>query len=193
MASAGLASSIMAVPDLVRRRLMFYPRGYEHSLEFLGPTHILAIELDSGRDGFSGPVQATPLPATLYTPVWRAMLKAADGEPPEIVGAAISELLAMIAAFANRSAPACVIDTIDRIHAQWNEVASARALAAQAGVSPQYLCRALQEGDRHHHSAICAAAAARPCPRPVMGNRAPDRRYRRPGPASPIKAISPGL
>src|SRR4030095_10883555 len=59
---------------LVRRRLMFYPEGYEHRLEFLGPTHILAIELAfpcaSGRKGLSGPSQATPLPATLYTPVW---------------------------------------------------------------------------------------------------------------------------
>ena len=134
---------------LVRRRLMFYPRGYEHRLEFLGPTHILAIELTSprgsGGNGFSGPADATPLPANLYTPVWRVMLKAADGEPPAIVGTAIAELLARIAAFANSSAPASVIDTIDRIHAQWSEVASARALATSAGVSPQYLCRAFRK------------------------------------------------
>jgi AraC-like DNA-binding protein len=133
---------------LVRRRLMFYPRGYEHKLEFLGPAHILAIEIsprDSDRNGFSGLSAATPLPATLYTPVWRVMLEAADGEPPESVGLIISELLGMMADFANRSAPACVIDTIDRIHAEWSEVASARALAAQAGVSPQYLCRAFRK------------------------------------------------
>ena len=133
---------------LVRRRLMFYPRGYAHRLEFLGPAHILAIELyprNSSESGFSGLEEATPLPATLYTPVWRAMLKAADGESPEMVGLAIAELLAMIGDFANRSAPACVIDTIDRIHASWSEVASARALAALAGVSPQYLCRAFRK------------------------------------------------
>ena len=102
---------------LVRRRLMFYPKGYEHKLEFLGPAHILAIELsprDSDRNGFSGLSAATPLPATLYTPVWRVMLEAADGEPPERVGLTISELLGMMADFADRSAPACVIDTIDR-------------------------------------------------------------------------------
>src|SRR6186713_2237661 len=64
---------------LVRRRLMFYPKGYAHRLEFLGPAHILAIELyprNSSESGFSGLEEATPLPATLYTPVWRAMLKA---------------------------------------------------------------------------------------------------------------------
>ena len=134
---------------LVRRRLMFYPKGYAHRLEFLGPTHILAIELafpcDSGWSGLSGPAQATPLPATLYTPVWRVMLRAAEREPPEIVGLALADLLGMIADFAERSAPASVIDTIDRLHADWTEVPSARALAALAGVTPQYLCRAFRK------------------------------------------------
>ena len=148
---------------LVRRRLMYYPHGYEHSLEFLGPTHILAIELaapcDPGRsaqqweaalaaagwEGFSRLAHATPLPATLYTPVWRVMLRAAEGEPPESVGLAVADLLGLIAAFAELSAPATVIDTIDRIHVHWTEVPSARALAALAGVSPQYLCRAFRK------------------------------------------------
>ena len=71
-------------PAMVARRLTFHPAGYEHSLRFLGKTHVLAIEFpEIGVDGheYRWPPSSAPLPATLYNLLWNAMFRIADHEP----------------------------------------------------------------------------------------------------------------
>lgn len=143
--------------QIIKRRLTFHPRGYAHSLEFGAPTHVLAIEIcDPAR--FDALVRrSTPLPATLYDHVWRAMLRIADGQPVDAVSEALAELLDGASDFLRQPRPDWLMAVIDHIHAHWRIVPSAHALARRFGVSPQHLCRAFK---RHNGVTIQQYAVA---------------------------------
>lgn len=135
-------------PGIVKRRLTFHPPGYEHSVRFGGPCHVVAIEFD-GADfplaaGAAWPPRSTVLPATLYNHVWSAMLRIADGQPEESIGHALASLIEDAAAFIARRKPEWLLDVIEHIHGNWQNIQSVNSLAADFGVSPQHLCRAFK-------------------------------------------------
>ncbi len=143
--------------QVIKRRLTFHPRGYAHSLEFSAPTHVLAIEICPPRWDALGVRRSTPLPATLYDRVWRAMLRIADGQPTAAVADALADLLDGADAFLRQPRPDWLMAVIDHIHANWREVPSARDLAKRFAVSPQHLCRAFK---RHNGMTIQQYAVA---------------------------------
>ena len=133
---------------VVKRRLTFHPPGYDHSVRFGGPCHVVAIEFD-GADfpigaGSPWPSRSTVLPATLYNHVWSAMLRIADDQPDEAVAAALTNLIAGAASFISRRKPGWLLDVIEHIHGHWQNIQSVNSLAAEFGVSPQHLCRAFK-------------------------------------------------
>jgi AraC-like DNA-binding protein len=135
-------------PGVVKRRLTFHPPGYEHSVRFGGPCHVVAVEFD-GADfpvgpGGPWPARSTVLPATLYNHVWRAMLRIADDQPEDSVAEALAALIEGAARFISRRKPEWLLDVIEHIHGNWQDIQSVNALAAQFGVSPQHLCRAFK-------------------------------------------------
>lgn len=134
--------------EMIKRRLTFHPRGYSHSLRFLGPTHVLAIEmpergLPDGR-ALAWPSQSVPLPATLYDDIWRAMLRIADRHARESITEALATLIARAARFSASHRPHWLTEVVDHLHATWRNVPSVNALACEFGVSPQHLCRAFK-------------------------------------------------
>jgi AraC-like DNA-binding protein len=135
-------------PGLVKRRLTFHPPGYEHSVRFAGPCHVVAIEFD-GADfpvgaGGPWPSRSTVLPATLYNHVWSAMLRIADDQPEEAIAEALTGLIEGAAWFIARRKPEWLLDVIEHIHGNWQNIQSVNGLAAEFGVSPQHLCRAFK-------------------------------------------------
>ena len=135
-------------PGVVKRRLTFHPSGYEHSLRFGGPCHVLAIDIhrtDFPIGGsFSWPARSTVLPATLYNHVWRAMLRIADDRPPECVAEALDDLVVGAARYVARRKPEWLLEVVDHIHGHWQDIQSVNSLAADFGISPQYMCRAFK-------------------------------------------------
>jgi AraC family transcriptional regulator len=135
-------------PGVVKRRLTFHPPGYEHSVRFAGPCHVVAIEFDvadfSLAGTFSWPNRSTVLPATLYNHVWRAMLRIDDGQPILAVEEALSDLIRGAARFVARRKPDWLLDVIEHIHGTWQDIQSVNSIAADFGVSPQHLCRAFK-------------------------------------------------
>lgn len=135
-------------PGVVKRRLTFHPPGYEHSVRFGGPCHVVAIEFDGadfpvGSDG-PWPSTSTVLPATLYNHVWSAMLRIADDRPSEVVAEALADLIGEAAWFVARRKPQWLLDVIEHIHGHWQNIQSVNAMADDFGVSPQHLCRAFK-------------------------------------------------
>ncbi|HEX8224165.1 MAG TPA: AraC family transcriptional regulator [Allosphingosinicella sp.] len=135
-------------PGVVKRRLTFHPPGYEHSVRFGGPCHVVAVEFD-GADfpiaaGSAWPPRSTVLPATLYSHVWSAMLRIADGQPEESIHDALAGLIGDSAAFIARRKPGWLLDVIEHIHGNWQNIQSVNSLAADFSVSPQHLCRAFK-------------------------------------------------
>jgi hypothetical protein len=127
---------------VVKRRLMFHPAGYAHSLSFCGPTHVLAIELPAlAAPGRMRPSASTPLPATLYDRVWRVMLRIAENEPQAAIAAALGDLIDGAGAFMAEPKPAWLWAIVDHLHADWRNTASVRALSRRFGVSAQPICR----------------------------------------------------
>jgi AraC-like DNA-binding protein len=141
--------------QIIKRRLTFHPRGYEHKLAFGAPTHVLAIEIREEREMPAR--RSTPLPATLYDHVWRAMLRIADRQPAEAVAAALADLLDDADAFLRRPPPDWLMAVTDHVHAHWRVVPSARDLARRFAVSPQHLCRSFK---RHNGVTIQQYAVA---------------------------------
>jgi AraC-like DNA-binding protein len=128
--------------QVVKRRLMFHPKGYAHSLAFCGPTHVLAIELPPlAAPGRMRPAVSTPLPATLYDRVWRVMLRIAENEPNAAITAALGELIEGAGRFMAEPKPAWLWAIVDHLHADWRATQSVRALALRFGVSAQHICR----------------------------------------------------
>ncbi|HYD36730.1 MAG TPA: AraC family transcriptional regulator [Allosphingosinicella sp.] len=135
-------------PGIVKRRLTFHPRGYEHSVRFGGPCHVVAIEFEVAAfpvgAGKCWPSRSTVLPATLYNHVWSAMLRVADDRPAEAVAEALTGLIGGAAGFVARRKPGWLLDVIEHIHGNWQNIQSVNALASDFGVSPQHLCRAFK-------------------------------------------------
>jgi AraC-like DNA-binding protein/quercetin dioxygenase-like cupin family protein len=134
-----------ASANVVRRRLTFLPAGYAHALEYRGPTHVLAIEIDPFwlRRGDSALASAASmaLPGTLYDEIWRVLLDVATGEPPERVDASLAALLDSAASFADKVPSKAVMTLIDEMHTNWRAVPSLRELTVRHSLSPQYICR----------------------------------------------------
>ena len=134
-------------PGVIKRRLTFHPAGYEHSVKFEAPCHVVAIEFHGGDfplGDLAWPLRSTVLPATLYNHVWSAMLRIADDQPEEAVGEALNALIAGAGRYINRRIPEWLLDVVEHIHGHWQDIQSVKALAAAFGVSPQYLCRAFK-------------------------------------------------
>lgn len=135
-------------PGIVKRRLTFHPPGYEHSVRFGGPCHVVAIEFDAADFPPAGdapwPSRSTVLPATLYNHVWSAMLRIADDQPGEAIADALTDLIEGAAGFISRRKPEWLLDVIEHIHGNWQSIQSVSGLAADFGVSPQHLCRAFK-------------------------------------------------
>lgn len=135
-------------PGVVKRRLTFHPPGYEHSVRFGGPCHVVAVEFDLAEfpigAGFPWPSRSTVLPATLYNHVWSAMLRIADDRPEETIAEALTNLIEGAASFVARRKPQWLLDVIEHIHGNWQNIQSVNALAADFGVTPQHLCRAFK-------------------------------------------------
>jgi AraC-like DNA-binding protein len=129
--------------QIVKRRLTFHPRGYEHALRFEGPTHVLAIEIPLTSESWAS--ASTPLPATFYTLVWRALLQIAERRPIEAISSALQELLDAAGDYMARTRPEWLMNVVDHIHGHWREIQSVNVLAAMFGVSPQHLCRAFKQ------------------------------------------------
>lgn len=131
--------------SVIRRRLTFLPRGFEHGLEYQGPTHVLAIEIDPGWLSAAHPGLATlpalPLPGTLYDGIWRVLLDVVAGEPTGRVAESLASLLDAAAHFADQIPSKAVMALIDDIHLHWQSVPSARELSLKHGLSAQHICR----------------------------------------------------
>jgi AraC-like DNA-binding protein/quercetin dioxygenase-like cupin family protein len=135
--------------EVICRRLTFHPAGLEHSLEFLGPAHILAIEIEPRKAGSGDPWRwpdcSKPLPGTFYDQIWRVMLTVAEGKGESSIVAALEDLLAMVEAF-ERSAPTeRILQVIADLHVDWKCVPSVGTLSARYGVSSQHLCRTFKQ------------------------------------------------
>lgn len=135
-------------PGVVKRRLTFHPAGYEHSLRFGGPCHVLAIDIHGSDfpigENLSWPSRSTVLPATLYNHVWRAMLRIADDRPPGCVAEALTDLIVGAAGYVARRKPEWLLELVDHIHGHWQDIQSVNSLASDFGISPQYMCRAFK-------------------------------------------------
>lgn len=129
--------------QIIKRRLTFHPRGYEHALRFLGPTHVLAIEMPKGTPGWA--TVTTPLLATHYNHVWLALLAIADRQPTEAVTAALQALLDAVKTYVTGRRPDWLMQVVDHIHGDWRGVPSVATLADMFGVSRQHLCRAFKQ------------------------------------------------
>ena len=129
--------------QMIKRRLTFHPRGYEHRLYFENATHVVAIEIPNERTRLAH--TSTALPATLYDLVWSAMLKVADDQPVEAVSRALADLLDASERFLRNAPPLWLMEVIDHLHKHWREVQSTSAIAERFGVSPQHLCRAFKQ------------------------------------------------
>jgi AraC-like DNA-binding protein len=137
-----------AGPGVVKRRLTFHPPGYEHSVRFGGPCHVVAVEF-RGADfplgaGLAWPSRSTVLPATLYNHVWHALLRIEDNRPAEAVADALEALIGGAARFVARRHPEWLLDVVEHIHGHWQDIQSVNALAGEFGVTPQHLCRAFK-------------------------------------------------
>ncbi len=129
--------------QIIKRRLTYHPRGYEHALRFQGPTHVLAIEIPRSARPWSA--SSTPLPATHYNLIWRALLAIAERQPIETITNALEDLLDASRAFVTGKRPQWLLDVVDHIHGNWRDVQSAAVLAGMFGVSRQHLCRAFKQ------------------------------------------------
>lgn len=125
-----------------KRRLTYHPAGFGHALRYCGPTHVLVIELTGFNPGRL-PRETVPLSATLYATVWRMLDGLVREAPLERIDEAV-EALAAASVAAARQRPAWLPRVVDRIHDRWDRPPSAAALAALAGVSTTYLCRAFK-------------------------------------------------
>lgn len=132
--------------DLIKRRLTYHPPGYEHSVRYLGPTHVMVLEIGELLGGtLAGRPQSMPLPATAYDLLWRVMLQIVRGEGLHSTAEAITRLLEHVFEFIRRPPSARMLAVINDLHLNWREVPSAKKLSTRFGVSPQYLCRAFKQ------------------------------------------------
>jgi AraC-like DNA-binding protein len=129
--------------QIIKRRLTYHPRGYQHALRFEGPTHVLAIEIPSSPEPWAR--VSTPLLATHYNHVWRAMLAIADRQPIEAITRPLEALLHDVKAYVLGKRPEWLMQVVDHIHGDWRGVQSVKTLAGLVGVSPQHLCRAFKQ------------------------------------------------
>ena len=127
----------------VKRRLTYHPKGFGHSLEYQGITHVLAIE-SAAITAADWPPLSAPLLATLYDDVWRIMLAIAEAAPDVVVNHALLRLVSNAQASLARRAPEWIHDCIDYLHSNWEDVPSTSFLARRARVSTQHLCRSFR-------------------------------------------------
>jgi AraC-like DNA-binding protein len=130
---------------IIARRLTYLPIGFEHELLYLGPTHVLSIEIDpawkNGRLTGTWPNRAVHLPATLYNKVWRAMVLISEQASAPSIEDALAALWVDINSQL-RNKPHNLLDqVVDYLHEKWRDVPSAAEIASAMDISPQYLCR----------------------------------------------------
>ena len=122
------------------------PAGYEHSLNYVGPTQVFVAELHSTfgeRPGLGDATGAVALPASLYDLVWD-MLVALRSADDALLAPAVDGFWTKSAAYLQARHPAWLPGLLDRLHEHWEVQPSAAALAGDLGFSPQYLCRAFK-------------------------------------------------
>jgi AraC-like DNA-binding protein/quercetin dioxygenase-like cupin family protein len=133
---------------VIRRRLVYHPAGYEHSLEFVGATHVVTIEIDPvglGVDSALLPEDSVPLIAPLYNDVWRALVRVAEASDSQAAKDAVENAARRALAFMLTPKPEWLMQAVDALHCHWKTIPSATALAARLSLSPQYICRAFKK------------------------------------------------
>jgi AraC-like DNA-binding protein len=134
---------------VVRRRLTFLPEDHEHTLEYKGPTHVLAIEIEP--DWFRRTcderfhAKLTPLPATLYDPVWNVLLDIAGHAPSGQISSSLRALVEAAMDYLRKPPSPLVIALIDELHQHPKDVPSVTQLALKHSRSRQYICRVFKE------------------------------------------------
>lgn len=134
---------------VVRRRLTFLPEDHEHRLEYKGPTHVLAIEIEPDwfrktcEDRFKA--ELTPLPATLYDLVWNVLLDIAGHAAPERISASLRGLVEAAVDYVRKPPSPLVAALIDELHQHPKDVPSVTQLARKYSRSRQYICRVFKE------------------------------------------------
>lgn len=122
-------------------RLTIHPAGYEHSLEYQGATHVLAIELEGEAYRLPAKMGTTRLPATAYDAFWRMMVAVAEARPAAGIEAAIGDIVAEAVAYSSRQLPEPVRIAVEMLHSDWRAPPSATRISRKARISAPYLCR----------------------------------------------------
>lgn len=132
-----------------RRHVTLHPAGFEHSLHYRGPTHVVAIEFApvgfSERLVASLPAHSLPLPATLYDVLWSIFVAFREEAPPQVVVAKMETLIEGAIRWSRDRRPGWLDDILYRIHDDWRRSPSVRALADQAEHSAPHVCRSFKE------------------------------------------------
>jgi AraC family transcriptional regulator len=133
----------------VRRRLTLLPEGHEHALEFMGATHVLAIEIAPAwlrrTCGDHTPAEVFPLPATLYNTVWTTIMGIVSRASASAVGASLQALVEAALNHARMPPPSVALALIDELHVHWKDVPSVARLAQKYSLSTQYVCRVFKK------------------------------------------------
>lgn len=134
-------------PRIVRRRLTFLPTGYTHSLDYVAPTQVFAIEAEPGSAEALQLAEigsAVPLPASLYDNIWDILLRVQDPANLPAVANAVTTFWTRSASYLLGRQPRWLPALLEQLHANWESPPSATALARELGFSPQFLCRAFK-------------------------------------------------
>jgi AraC-like DNA-binding protein len=138
-----------ALSQVIRRRLTFLPAHHEHSLEYRGTTHVLAIEIApewlARTCNGNVPAEMIALPATLYDRIWRVLIDVASGAPEAALSASLGQLVRDSTEYLRTLPSPLVIRLIDDVHQHWKNVPSVSQLARKYGLSKQYLCRVFRK------------------------------------------------
>lgn len=145
----GPCFEVDAWSQVIRRRLTFLPAGHEHSLEYKGTTHVLAIEIDPewlGRtcNGWI-PAEMVALPATLYNRIWRVLIDIVSRAPDETLAASLGVLVREATDYVRTPPSPLVLKLIDDLHQHWRDVPSVSQLARKYALSKQYICRVFRK------------------------------------------------
>ena len=134
---------------VIRRRLTFLPDGYEHTLDYEGATHVLAIEIDPKwlRENYGGrfPSEMIALPATVYDRVWEVLIAVTSGASHSAVSLAVERLARESVAYVLAPPAPLVKALLDELHQHWKVVPSVSRLARKYSLSKQHLCRAFKK------------------------------------------------
>ena len=131
-----------------KRRLTFHPSGFEHSLQFSGPTKVLVFEIlhqnraDWRRECWPG--SSVALPATFYDTIWQLILTIQNRVGGATADILVEGLFGSVLEYTRGLPPAWLLEVLSCIHRDWNTIPSVRELSSRFSISPQHLCRSFK-------------------------------------------------